>query len=164
MTDQPHDETAHDAPSDRREPETLEGRDRAIVIAFVSAPLVIGPVMAFVLSGRFEPVTFVAFTVLVAVMLRSAIWHLRAMTIAQPRAALYLERRDATSNTSFIAGLLIGLAIYDILPLPAGPFWSAQQPRASFTLLAVIVYLVWAAQYARIPVEVRDGWRRLLGR
>jgi len=155
---------APETPKPQREPVVLEGPDRVLLTAFIAVPLVLGPLMAYILSLGANAVTYVAFTVLTAAMVRSAIWHLRAMTVAEPRATLYRARRDATANTSFLAGLLIGFAIYDIMPLPAGPFWSAQQPRASFTLLAVIVYLVWAAQYARIPAEVRDGWKRLLGR
>lgn len=156
--------TESEAPERIQELRVVEGLDRPLIAAFVLVPMVVGPAIAFALTMGFDPVTYVTITALVSVMTRSAIWHLRASGLAEPRATLYRERRDASANMSFLGGIVIGLAIYDIVPLPSGPLWTAQQPRASFTLLAIIVYLVWASQYARIPVEVRDGWKRLLGR
>lgn len=148
----------------RREPLVVEGLDRPLVAALVGVPLVVGPAIAFALTLGFDPILYVVVTGLTAIATRPVIWHVRAFRLEDRRAAVYRARRDATANTSFIAALLICLAIYDILPLPGAPFWTTQQPRASFTLLSIIVYLVWTAQYARIPVEVRDGWKRLLGR
>jgi len=151
------------APAPQRVLRVVEGPDRVIAAAFVAVPLVLGPIIAFVLTLGFNVVTYAAITVLTAGMVRSVIWHARGMGLAGARAELYRERRDATAGTSFFSGFMICLVIYDILPLPGGPFWTDQQPRAWVMLLSIIVYLVWAAQYARIPVEVRDGWKRLLG-
>ena len=151
-------------PLPEREPRVIQGTDRGIAVAFVAVPLIAGPAIAFALTLDFDIVIYAVITVLVAIMVRAAIWHIRSLGLADPRATIYRERRDATVNTSFLAGLIIGLIIYDIVPLPGPPIWTTQQPRASFTLLTIIVYLVWASQYARIPAEVRGGWKRLLGR
>ncbi len=142
----------------------MEGPDRVLAAAFIVVPLVVGPAIAFALTLGFNVVTYGALTLLSAVMVRSAIWNVRAYGVAGKRGDLYRERRTATAGTSFMAGFMICLVIYDALPLPGAPFWTDQQPRAWIVLLSVIVYLIWASQYATIPVEVREGWKRLLGR
>jgi len=123
-----------------------------------------GPVIAFVLTMGFYPLTYALFTVLAAGMVAPALWRTRAAAVTGSRSAVYRRRSDETANTGMISGVLLGMCIYDIPPLPGGPIWTDQQPRAWVTLLIVIVYLIWISHYAHIPDEVAGGWRRLFRR
>jgi hypothetical protein len=144
----------------------LSGRfDHAPLDAFIIVPPVAAVVWLLLLSGRFDEGAAAILWVLFLFAVRPLIWLWAAERngLDAGRAALYRERQRNSTNTAFAATVLIGLAALDVLKLPGGPYWK-QQPRASFALVAVVIYLVWLAQSADIPGEVASGYRRLFGR
>lgn len=144
---------------------TDHGFDGGLLAAFVFAPVLAAAGWLYLLAGREPLPTLLAVWVLMFVAVRPVVWDWGASRDGLPerRAAVYRERQAHSANTAFIAAAMIGLATLDVIKLPGAPYWT-DQPRASFALGAVAIYLIWLAQKASIPAEVGAGWRRLLGR
>jgi hypothetical protein len=141
------------------------GFDGGVLDAFIIVPPVVALAWLLLLSGRFVVPAMVVVWVLMAFATRPVIWLWAAQRPGVPegRAEAYRERQRYTTNTSFVAAALVGLAALDVVPLPGAPYWT-DQPRASFALAVVAVYLLWLAMGADIPREVAEGWRGLFGK
>ncbi|HEY3317453.1 MAG TPA: hypothetical protein VGK50_03410 [Coriobacteriia bacterium] len=139
--------------------------DQAAIDVFIIAPPLAAVAWLILLSGRFDELATAILWVLFFIAVRPLIWLWAASrdSVGPGRAAAYRERQRHSVNTAFAASVLIGLAAFDVLPLPGGPYWTSQ-PRASFALVPVVVYLVWLAFQADIPAEVSSGYKRLFGR
>jgi hypothetical protein len=141
------------------------GYDGAVVDAFIVVPPLVAVAWYFLLSGRFDEAAVAVVWLVLAVALRPAVWFwaARRERVSPAQARAYEERERYAANTSFAAMVVLLLMTIDIVPLPGGPYWTSQ-PRASFAMVPVVVYLYWLAQRATIPDEVACGWRRLLGK
>jgi hypothetical protein len=142
-----------------------KGLDSAVIDAFIIVPPVAAVLWLLLLSGRFDEAAAAILWVLFFFALRPVVWLWASERerIGKPRVEAYRERQRNATNTAFAASVLIGLAALDVVKLPGGPYWT-NQPRASFGLVAVVVYLAWLAQKANIPAEVSAGYGRLFGR
>jgi hypothetical protein len=143
-----------------------EGRlDSFLLDAFVVAPPIVAVGWVYLLTGTFSEALVAVVWVILVFALRPLIWWVASdrESLPKERAALYRERERNAVNTAFAATVVLGLGALDVVRFPGAPYWT-NQPRASFALVAVVVYLVWLSRSASIPAEVRDGWVALLGR
>jgi hypothetical protein len=156
----------HAVPEGPQAVSTAPGKlDSGVIDAFVIVPPLVAVAWLLLLSGRFDEAAAAVLWVMFGFALRPVIWFWAAQRpdMEAARVDAYRERRHNSTNTAFIATALIGLAALDVVRLPGAPYWI-DQPRASFALAAVAVYLTWLAFASDIPVEVAAGWRGMLGK
>lgn len=141
------------------------GLDQRVIDAFIFVPPVATVAWLLLLSGRFNELAAAILWPMFFFAIRPLIWHWAASrdNVSPERAEAYRERERNATNTSFLVTALIGLTAYDVLPLPGNPYWT-DQPRASFAMVPIVVYMFWLAMHGDIPAEVRGGYRRLFGR
>lgn len=139
--------------------------DTTVVISHVAVPALLAIFYTSLLAEGWSWAIFATVVPLFAFGMRPAAWSISAGTRSRTksRRVRFLERRDNSANTAFLAMAVLGLAIMDVFKLPGAPHWT-NQPDAGLMLAGVAVYLVWLATYARIPREVKQGWSELLGR
>lgn len=139
--------------------------DMGVIDVFIFVPPVAAVAWLLLLSGAFNEGAGVVLWALFFLALRPLIWLWASQRdgIEPRRKRAYAERQRYSTNTSFAFAAIIGLVAFDVLGIPGGPFW-ANQPRASFAMVPVVVYLTWLAFRADIPAEVAWGYRRLFGR
>jgi hypothetical protein len=138
--------------------------DWTVVSMHALVPLVVAWQFTALLGEEWSVTLFAAFVPLLGIGLRPAVWGIASGMRSQdpPRRRAYLERRDNAANVSLVTMAGTGLAVMDVFKLPGAPYWL-NQPNAGLVLAAVAVYLIWLATHARIPAEVKAGWKDLLG-
>ncbi len=138
--------------------------DWTVVAMHVLVPLIVAWQITALLADEWSVTLFAALVPLLAIGLRPAVWGIASGMRSQdpPRRHAYLERRDNAANVSLVTMAGAGLAVMDVFRLPGAPYWL-NQPNAGLVLAAIAVFLVWLATHARIPAEVKAGWKDLLG-
>jgi len=152
------------APTPLTAPAEASRVDWTVVAMHVLVPLIVAWQLTAFLSEEWSVTLFAAFVPLLGIGLRPAVWWIASGMRSQdpPRRCAYLERRDNAANVSLVTMAGTGLAVMDVFKLPGAPHWL-NQPSAGLVLAAIAVYLVWLATHARIPAEVKAGWKDLLG-